>query len=77
MKTMDASRVRGDFAGVLEGVREDGRPVVIVRYGRPIAALVPLDRLTPRERRSLNHDGAPPAGEPARTNGSRSAARAR
>ena len=54
MKTMDASRVRGDFAGVLDSVR-DGAPIVIVRYGRPIAALVPLARLTPRELRSLNH----------------------
>ncbi len=73
MKTMDASRVRGDFAGVLEGVREDGRPVVIVRYGRPIAALVPLERLNPHERRSLNSQPA----EPSRTNGSRSAGRTR
>jgi prevent-host-death family protein len=51
---MDASRVRGDFAGVLDSVRDDGRPVVIVRYGRPVAALVPLARLSPRERRDLN-----------------------
>jgi prevent-host-death family protein len=61
MKTMDASRVRGDFAGVLDSVRDDGHPVVIVRYGRPIAALVPLARLSPRERRNLNHHG--PDGE--------------
>ena len=73
MKTMDASRVRGDFARVLEGVREEGQAVVIVRYGRPIAALVPLGRLSPRERRSLNHHAAQPPG----TDGSRSAGRAR
>lgn len=73
MKTMDASRVRGDFANVLEGVREDGRPVVIVRYGRPVAALVPLERLNTHERRSLNHHAV----EPSRTNGGRSASRRR
>lgn len=61
MKTMDASRVRGDFAGVLDAVRDDGEPVVIVRYGRPLAALVPLDRLSSRELRAL--DQAPPAGQ--------------
>ncbi len=54
MKTMDASRVRGDFAGVLDGVRDDGEPIVIVRYGRPLAALVPLSRLNSRELRNLD-----------------------
>jgi prevent-host-death family protein len=54
---MDASRVRGDFAGVLDVVRDRGSPVVIVRYGRPVAALVPVARLTPHERRALT----PPA----------------
>lgn len=73
MKTMDASRVRGDFAGVLESVRDDGGPVVIVRYGRPVAALVPLARLNPRELRTLNHSPRRPAG----TNGTRAAGRAR
>lgn len=59
MKMMDASRVRGEFAGVLDVVREAGEPVVVVRYGRPLAALVPLSRLTPRELRALNQ-AAPP-----------------
>jgi prevent-host-death family protein len=53
MKTMDASRVRGGFAGVLEAVRETAETVVVVRYGRPVAALVHLDRLTRRELRAL------------------------
>jgi len=57
---MDASRVRGDFAGVMDVVRETAEPVVVVRYGRPLAALVPLSRLTPRELRALNQ-AAPPA----------------
>jgi antitoxin (DNA-binding transcriptional repressor) of toxin-antitoxin stability system len=53
MKIMDASRVRGAFAAVLETVRGKAETVVVVRYGRPVAALVPLDRLTPRELTAL------------------------
>lgn len=49
MKTMHASAVRGAFASVLEAVREKAEAVVVVRYGRPVAALVPLDRLAPHE----------------------------
>jgi prevent-host-death family protein len=56
MKVMDASRVRGGFAGVLEAVRETAETVVVVRYGRPVAALVHLDRLTRRELRALQGD---------------------
>jgi antitoxin (DNA-binding transcriptional repressor) of toxin-antitoxin stability system len=56
MKTMDASRVRGAFASVLEAVRETAETVVVVRYGRPVAALVHLDRLTPRELRALQRE---------------------
>jgi len=57
MKTMDASRVRGEFASVLEAVRETAETVVVVRYGRPVAAVVHLDRLTRRELRALERDG--------------------
>ena len=53
---MDASRVRGEFAGVLEAVRETAETVVVVRYGRPVAALVHLDRLTRRELQALARD---------------------
>ena len=53
---MDASRVRAGFARVLEAVRESAETVVVVRYGRPVAALVHLDRLTPRELRALERD---------------------
>ena len=56
---MDASRVRGEFAGVLDAVRDDGEPVVIVRYGRPLAALVPLSRLNSRELRGLTQPASP------------------
>ncbi len=61
MKTMDASRVRGGFAGVLEAVRDTAETVVVVRYGRPVAALVHLDRLTRRELRALERDDQPQA----------------
>jgi antitoxin (DNA-binding transcriptional repressor) of toxin-antitoxin stability system len=53
MKIVDASRVRGSFASVLDAVRSRDEVVVIVRYHQPIAALVPVGRLTPRERRAL------------------------
>ena len=56
---MDASRVRGGFAGVLEAVRETAETVVVVRYGRPVAALVHLDRLTRRELRALEREDQP------------------
>jgi prevent-host-death family protein len=59
MKTMDASRVRGGFAGVLEAVRDTAETVVVVRYGRPVAALVHLDRLTRRELRALEREDQP------------------
>jgi prevent-host-death family protein len=59
MKTMDASRVRGEFAEVLDTVRDRREPVVIARYGRPLAALVPLSRLSAEERRSLDGAAAP------------------
>jgi antitoxin (DNA-binding transcriptional repressor) of toxin-antitoxin stability system len=58
---MDASAVRSAFASVLEGVRQKAAVVVVVRYGRPIAALVPLERLAPHERSALEDDGAGPA----------------
>jgi len=50
MKTMNASHARKSFAGVLESVVRDGQPVVIVRYREPIAAIVPMSRLSARER---------------------------
>jgi prevent-host-death family protein len=53
MKTIDASKARKTFARVLENVRERKENVVIVRYGRPIAALVPIGQLSPGERKRL------------------------
>ncbi|HLK93730.1 MAG TPA: type II toxin-antitoxin system prevent-host-death family antitoxin [Polyangia bacterium] len=54
---MDASAVRSAFASVLEAVRQKAEAVVVVRYGRPVAALVPIDRLHPHERLALEDDG--------------------
>ena len=50
MKTMNASHARKSFAGVLESVMRDGKPVLIIRYRQPIAAIVPISRLSPKER---------------------------
>jgi prevent-host-death family protein len=54
MKTMNASTARMTFARAIAAVVKDGEPVVIVRYGRAIAALVPISRLAPAEQKELN-----------------------
>jgi prevent-host-death family protein len=53
VKTIDASKLRQKLAGVLESVRDGRQKVVIVRYGQPIAALVPIKDLSAKERRGL------------------------
>jgi PHD/YefM family antitoxin component YafN of YafNO toxin-antitoxin module len=50
MKSMNGSTARKLFARVLESVVRENEPVVIVRYRAPIAAIVPLNRLTAAER---------------------------
>jgi antitoxin (DNA-binding transcriptional repressor) of toxin-antitoxin stability system len=55
MRILDASKVRSSFAEIVESVREKPDVVVIIRYQRPIAALVPLHRLTESERKALVH----------------------
>jgi prevent-host-death family protein len=60
MKTMDASKARQSFARVLESVRDRNETVVIVRYGQPVAALVPLARLSPSERKTVDGHSPPP-----------------
>jgi antitoxin (DNA-binding transcriptional repressor) of toxin-antitoxin stability system len=55
MKTMNASTARKLFARALELVMKDGEPVVIVRYREPIAAIVPISRLTGAERAIAQH----------------------
>jgi prevent-host-death family protein len=51
MKTMDASKVRKSFSRVVEAVRDGGDELLITRYGRPVAALVRIERLSPEERK--------------------------
>jgi antitoxin (DNA-binding transcriptional repressor) of toxin-antitoxin stability system len=55
MRILDASKVRSSFAEIVESVRQDHGVVVIIRYQRPIAALVPTHRLTESERKALVH----------------------
>lgn len=64
MRSMDVSRLRGSLAKVVDRVRARMTVVVIARYGRPIAALVPIPRLTDAERRTLaaRTPAAAPAG---------------
>lgn len=53
MRRMDVSEVRGSLATVVDRVRKQRNVVVIVRYGRPLAALVPIARLSAGERQTL------------------------
>lgn len=57
MKTISASKARKYFADVLASVVKNDEPLVIVRYNEPIAALVPVSRLTSPE-------PEPPKGRP-------------
>jgi hypothetical protein len=47
---MDASEVRRSWARVLESVKNQKKAVIIVRYRRPIAALVPIAHLPEDDR---------------------------
>jgi prevent-host-death family protein len=51
MKTMEASKVRKSFSRVVDAVRDGGDELLITRYGRPVAALVRIERLSPEERK--------------------------
>jgi prevent-host-death family protein len=62
MKTMDASKVRKSFARAVEAVRAGGDELLITRYGRPVAALVRIDRLSPEERKSVQRQSSESAG---------------
>jgi prevent-host-death family protein len=50
VKTVTVSEARKLFAQVLEAVVKDDAPIVIVRYRSPIAAIVPMSRLSAAER---------------------------
>jgi antitoxin (DNA-binding transcriptional repressor) of toxin-antitoxin stability system len=53
MRILDVSKVRGSLAEIVEGVRERSEVVIIIRYRQPIAALVPIERLTASELKTL------------------------
>jgi len=53
MKTTKASSARQTFARLLESVIKDDQPIVIVRYREPVAAIVPISRLSTAERALL------------------------
>ena len=53
MRILDASQVRRSFAHAVESVADRREVVVIVRYGKAVAALVPLERLTKEERSAV------------------------
>ena len=42
MRIVDVSDFRRSLAAVVDSVRDDQNPVLIVRYNRPIAAVVPI-----------------------------------
>jgi len=50
MRAMKVSEVRKLFARALELVVSKDEPLVIVRYREPIAAIVPINRLSAAER---------------------------
>ena len=56
---MKVSEARKSFARALELVVGNGQPLVIVRYRRAIAAIVPIDRLSPAERTAAKLDPRP------------------
>ncbi len=41
-ETISVSRFKATCLGVLEKVRKTGRPVVVTKFGKPIAEVVPL-----------------------------------
>ena len=50
MRRMTVSEARKLFARALESVVTDHEPLIIVRYREPIAAIVPIDRLSVADR---------------------------
>ena len=56
MKTMKVSEARESFARALLSVVRDDEPLIIVRYSKPFAAIVPINRLPSVERTITKHD---------------------
>jgi prevent-host-death family protein len=59
MKVFDVSKLRRSIAAIVDSVR-DGSVVVIRRYGRPCAAIVPISRLTNAEQTAVRTGKRPP-----------------
>lgn len=52
MESMAISKFKATCLSVLERVRRTGKPVVVTRFGKPVAEVVP-PRLPPRPKRWL------------------------
>jgi prevent-host-death family protein len=44
MPVVGSRALQRDTKEILDGIEEDGQPVVIARRGRPVAALIPIDQ---------------------------------
>ena len=53
VRTLNASKARKSFARILESVVSEDEPVIIVRYRQPVAAIVPISRLSATERNAV------------------------
>ena len=53
------SEARKVFARALESVVRDDAPLIIVRYRRPIAAIVPINRVQPADRAAAKPERRP------------------
>jgi hypothetical protein len=54
---MTVSEARKLFASALESVVTEDEPLIIVRYREPIAAIVPIARLSVADRAAAKRDG--------------------
>lgn len=66
MKTMTVSEARKLFARALESVVDDDEPLIIIRYREPIAAIVPIARLSPTDRAAARREPRSDARRPRR-----------
>lgn len=48
METMNVSRFKATCLAVLQRVKRTGRPILITRFGEPVAELIPPSRQTPK-----------------------------
>ena len=48
METMNVSRFKATCLAVLQRVKRTGRPILITRFGEPVAELIPPSPRTPK-----------------------------